>query len=277
MVVLLHSGVARRVGRIWIGCSGWQYPSWRGTFYPASLPASRWLANYSRRFETVEVNNTFYRLPELATFAAWRDATPRGFLMAVKASRYLTHLKRLREPGPPLTRLFSRAFALGPRLGPILFQLPATLRHDEARLEHFLRALSARAARSCASNARAAPSRRVRRPRFVIEFRDVSWYRPDVFEVLRRARVAACLHDMPGSAIADAPGSPFLYVRFHGTTGKYRGSYDERTLEAWGRRLRAASARGRDAYAYFNNDLDGAAVANARSLMRHAGLDVATE
>ena len=247
--------MARRRGRMFIGCSGWQYASWRGRFYPATLPHSRWLTYYAAHFRTVEVNNTFYRLPEKSTFARWREATPPGFVVTVKASRYLTHLKRLRAPTPPLVRLFRRVSALGPRLGPILFQLPASMRYDAALLRVFLRAL------------------RKRRPRtrYVLEFRDPGWYRDDVFDTLRRARVALCLHDMPGSAIAGGPRDPFVYVRFHGTTKKYGGSYPDDALREWARRLRAAAEAGRDVYAYFNNDIDGAAVANARTLIEFTG------
>ena len=161
-----------------IGCSGWQYKSWSGSFYPRTLHASRWLPYYAERFSTVEVNSTFYRLPDASTFAAWRDATPPGFVIAVKASRYLTHLTRLRRPSAPLARLFSRAFALGPRLGPILYQLPATLTFDLPRLRTFVAALSAQGRRVLAR--KPTPLRpRVPPLRHVIEFRDPNWYRAE--------------------------------------------------------------------------------------------------
>ncbi len=242
--------MASRRGRLFIGCSGWVYASWRGRFYPATLPQSRWLTYYAAHFSTVEMNGTFYRLPEKRTFARWRAETPPGFAITIKASRYLTHLKRLRAPTPPLARLFRRVSALGPRLGPILFQLPGSMRYDPSRLRVFLRALQKRRPRT----------------RYVLEFRDPSWYRAEVFDALRRARVAVCLHDMPGSAIADAPREPFVYVRFHGTTKKYGGSYTDKSLRVWARRINDAISAGRDVYAYFNNDIDGAAVANARAL-----------
>ena len=232
-----------------IGCSGWNYGSWRGTFYPKDLPASRWLAYYATRFDTVEINSTFYRLPEADMFAAWRRALPAGFIAATKASRFLTHLKRLKDPEAPVDRLFSRACALGPRLGPILYQLPANFIHtheNAARLQGLLAVLP-----------------RGRR-RHVIEFRDVSWYREDVFDQINRAGAAVCWHDMPGSELADSPGR-FVYVRFHGTTKKYGGDYSQAVLSAWARRFRQI-ARTRPVYAYFNNDLDGAAVRNAETL-----------
>jgi uncharacterized protein YecE (DUF72 family) len=237
-----------------VGCSGWQYASWRGRFYPADLPPSQWLAFYAARFDTVEINSTFYRLPERDTFAAWRRALPAGFLAATKASRYLTHLKRLKDAEAPVERFFSRATALGSRLGPILYQLPANFRHtaeNAGRLRNLLRLLPRR------------------RRRHVIEFRDPSWYRPDVLRLIDGAGAAICWHDMPGSEIADPPGR-FVYVRFHGATGKYRGDYSRQAMTAWGRRL-AVLAASREVYAYFNNDTDGAAVRNAQMLRALCG------
>jgi uncharacterized protein YecE (DUF72 family) len=189
---------------------------------------------------------------------------PPGFIVAVKASRFLTHLKRLRQPGPPLDRLFRRAAVLGSRLGPILYQLPATMSYDALRLRRFLRALRLQSRRARARSPRL-------RLRHVIEFRDPSWYRPDVFAALRQSGVAVCLHDMPGSALEEAPDQPFVYVRFHGTTGKYSGSYSDETLRQWGDKLRQALKSGRDVYAYFNNDLGGTAVDDVRTLIRHVG------
>jgi len=254
--------------RAYIGCSGWRYASWRGPFYPDILAPAQWLSYYSSQFETVEINNTFYRLPEKSTFAAWRAATPDGFTIAVKASGYLTHRKRLRAPAEPLARLFSRASALGPRIGPILYQLPATLRYDPRLLRRFLAALAAQGAR-LRKKTGGSGRPRGRRLRHVIEFRDASWYRPDVFEAMRAAGAAVCLHDMPGSEISDAPDKPFVYVRFHGTDGKYKGSYSDAVLSGWARRLRNALASGHDVYAYFNNDLGGTALQDARTLIRH--------
>ncbi len=167
-------------GQVRIGCSGWQYKDWRGRLYPATLPASRWLPHYASVFDTVEVNNTFYRLPRAETFAAWRAATPPQFLIAVKASRFLTHLKRLRDPEAPLALLLGRALALGRKLGPVLYQLPPTQQHDAARLSAFLSALPSRSPE--------APRVRIRH---AIEFRHPSWYRADVFHALDRANCRA--------------------------------------------------------------------------------------
>jgi uncharacterized protein YecE (DUF72 family) len=248
-----------------IGCSGWNYTSWRGRFYPKDLPVSRWLGYYQDLFDTVEVNNTFYRLPDAATFAAWRRQTHDGFLMSVKASRYLTHLKRLVDPEEPVHRLFARVASLGARLGPVLYQLPPTLTLDVDRLASFLDALP----RTLPARAR---PRTPRRPiRHVIEFRHASWYVDEVFQVLAARGVAICLHDKPGSAFDDAAIGPFVYVRFHGPTGRYGGCYTDEALAAWARKLAAARRRGRDVFAYFNNDVDGFAVRNAQTLRRFIG------
>jgi uncharacterized protein YecE (DUF72 family) len=237
-----------------VGCSGWIYKSWKGTFYPAELPPSRWLAYYASVFDTVEINGTFYRLPEAGTFAVWRRGTPSGFLMAVKASRFLTHMKRLRDPDEPLDRLLSRAAELGPRLGPVLYQLPPNFHLDLARLDAFLGRLP-----------RTVPGTR-RRLQHVIEFRHPSWYVPATRELLERHAVTMCLHDKTGSAVAADGAGPCVYVRFHGTTGRYHGSYGDAALRKWAARLANEWRAGRDVYAYFNNDPQGVAAENAARL-----------
>jgi uncharacterized protein YecE (DUF72 family) len=235
-----------------IGCSGWNYASWRGRFYPATLPPGGWLEYYAERFDTVEVNNTFYRLPERTVFEGWRTRIPPGFLVAVKASRFLTHMKRLRDPDEPLDRLFSRASALGPHLGPVLYQLPGNFQADLARLDAFLQALPRRLGRH--------------RLQHAFEFRHPSWYVRETFEMLERRGVALCLHDKAGSAIDGPIVGPFVYVRFHGTSGRYHGSYSRQALDRWARRLAEQWTDGRQVHAYFNNDPDGVAVANATAL-----------
>ena len=210
-------------------------------------------------FNTVEVNNTFYRLPERATFAAWRDGMPEGFVAAIKASRFLTHMKKLLHPEEPIARLFERAAALVPRLGPVLYQLPATLRMDLPRLEQFLGALPM----ALAGEGPGAPPPRLQH---AIEFRHPSWYNPAVYDRLDAAGVALCLHDRTGSAIGGVAVGPFIYVRYHGSTGAYSGSYSHSELEHQAGWLSAHYSAGRDVYAYFNNDIGGAAPANAQAL-----------
>jgi uncharacterized protein YecE (DUF72 family) len=238
-----------RRGHARVGCSGWQYKHWRGDFYPAGLPQSRWFEHYASLFDTVEINNTFYRLPERATFESWARRAPPRFQFAVKASRFLTHMKKLKDPGEPLERLFSRMSPLGKHLGPVLYQLPPGWKADAERFETFLQALPAAA-------------------RHVVEFRETSWYEPGIVKLLRRHRVALCLHDMPGSATGREPSGPFVYLRFHGATGKYGGSYADDQLRSWAQWLDDRRAEGCDVYAYFNNDVGGHAPRNALTLRR---------
>jgi uncharacterized protein YecE (DUF72 family) len=230
-----------------IGCSGWQYRHWRGSFYPRELSTDRWLEHYAARFDTVELNNSFYRLPEADVFAAWARRLPSGFAMAVKASRYLTHLKRLREPQEPLARLWSRAERLGDHLGPMLYQLPPRWHRNLDRLASFLEALP-------------------RGRRQAIEFRDPSWYGAPVLELLDAASVALCLHDMRGSRSAREPIGPFAYVRFHGAGATYGGRYSSQALSAWAGKLTEWSSHGLPCFAYFNNDVGGHAPRDAARL-----------
>ena len=237
-----------------IGCSGWNYKAWRGSFYAAGLPPACWLRHYSSVFDTVEVNNTFYRLPEANTFTQWKRETPRGFLMAVKASRFLTHMKRLKDPAEPIERLFSRAAALGPRLGPVLYQLPPNFHLNLQRLDAFLCAL---------------PRTINRRPvHHVFEFRHPSWYVSETFQLLERHGATLCLHDKRGSAIFEPFIGPIAYVRFHGTSGHYAGSYPDARLERWAGILGEQWKNRRQIYAYFNNDPGAVATENAQTLRK---------
>lgn len=234
-------------GSLRVGCSGWEYKPWRGGFYPADLPRSRWFDYYADRFDTVEINNTFYRLPETRAFAAWARRAPKGFCYAIKASRFLTHMKKLKDPEEPLARLFTRMRPLERVQGPVLYQLPPGWKLDLERLERFLRVLP-------------------KGVQHVMEFRDPSWYAGDALRLLRRARVALCLHDMRGSATGRQVTGPCIYVRFHGATGNYGGGYSTGSLRGWAEWLRAERRAGTDVYAYFNNDVGGHAPRNALTL-----------
>ena len=236
-------------GAVRVGCSGWQYKHWRGDFYPADLPQKRWFERYASVFDTVEINNSFYRLPEVDTFANWAARAPEPFLFAVKASRFLTHMKKLKDPEEPVERFFSRARALRKHLGPVLYQLPPGWKLDRDRLEHFLHVLP-------------------RDVRHVLEFREPSWYTDDVYGLMQRHRVALCLHDMPGSATGRVRIGPFVYVRFHGASGRYDGSYPEDRLATWADWLKGEMVVGADVYAYFNNDVGGHAPRDAVTLRR---------
>jgi len=230
--------------QIRVGCSGWQYKHWRGDFYPADLPQPLWFAHYARAFDTVEINNSFYRLPPPATFTKWREQAPRRFVYAVKASRFLTHMKKLKDPEDPLFRFFEGATQLGPHLGPVLYQLPPGWKVDLDRFEHFLRSL---------------PKGR----KHAVEFRDISWYDDRVYGLLEKFGVALCLHDMQGSATGKLSVGPFVYVRFHHGTTRYGGRYPDDRLDEWADWLAERAAEGRDVFAYFNNDTGGHAPRDA--------------
>jgi len=238
-----------RRGQARVGCSGWQYKHWRGDFYPAELPLPRWFEHYAERFDTVEINNSFYRLPERATFVAWGRRAPTRFVFAVKASRFLTHMKKLKDPEEPIDRLFTRMRGLGPHLGPVLYQLPPGWKVDVDRFRTFLAALP-------------------RGVRHVVEFREPTWYAPEIRALMERHGVAMCLHDMPGSATGKERVGPFVYVRFHGATRKYGGGYSDDRLRAWAEWLNAQRDAGADVYAYFNNDVGGHAPRDAVTLRR---------
>lgn len=230
--------------RIRLGCSGWQYRHWGGDFYPAGLRQKDWFAHYARQFDTVEINNSFYRLPPPETFAKWRDQAPREFLYAVKASRFLTHMKKLKDPEDPLSRFFENATHLRPHLGPVLYQLPPGWRIDVDRFETFLRALP-------------------KGYRHTVEFRETSWYDDRIYALLRKYNVALCLHDMRGSATGKIVVGPFVYVRFHHGTSKYGGRYPDDRLDEWADWLAERAAGGLHVFAYFNNDTGGHAPRDA--------------
>jgi uncharacterized protein YecE (DUF72 family) len=227
-----------------IGTSGWQYEDWRGVLYAEGVPKRRWLSAYAERFPTVEVNNTFYRLPQASTFARWAEETPPGFVWAVKASRFITHIRRLRDCAEPVELLRSRAAELGSRLGPVLFQCPPSLAGDPTLLGEFLGVLPA--------SLRAA-----------FEFRHPSWFREDVYELLDAARAALVLADRPFASPPDVVTGGWTYLRFHQGRPNAPG-YPREKLRRWARRI--ASFEAREVFVYFNNDTGGAAVRDALTL-----------
>lgn len=237
-----------------VGCSGWMYKHWAGDFYPAGLKPKGWFTHYAGAFDTVEINNTFYRLPEWRTFAGWRKQAPPGFLYAVKASRFLTHMKRLIDPREPIERLLKRARHLGSHLGPILYQLPPRWVPDVGRFEEFLAALP---------HEIDLPRGGGRMPlRHTVEFRDARAYSDPLLNLLEQYGVSLCLHDMKESVSPRVAIGPFVYVRFHGTT-RYGGRYPDEHLEDWAQWLRQFHAGGRDVFVYFNNDTGGHAPRDA--------------
>ncbi|MBL1098775.1 DUF72 domain-containing protein [Streptomyces coffeae] len=233
-----------------IGTSGWQYKDWRGDLYPADCPQRLWLEEYACAFATVESNNAFYRLPDHDQFVTWRNRTPDGFVMALKASRYLTHIKRLRDPREPVERLMSHAQGLGDRLGPVLLQLPPTLRADPALLDTALGCFPAGT-------------------RVAVEPRHTSWWTDEVRAVLERYGAALCWADA-----GSRPAAPLWrtagwgYLRFHGGRAHPAPRYGAQALGTWAHRVAETWPGGAEVYAYFNNDTGGAAVHDAAAFAR---------
>ena len=242
-----------------VGTSGWQYRDWRGRFYPADLPQRCWLEHYAEAFATVEVNNAFYRLPERATFEQWRTRTPADFCFAVKMSRYVTHIKRLREPQEPVARFFERARALGDKLGPVLLQLPPTLRADPAVLTEVLGQFPAGV-------------------KVAVEPRHPSWWTAPVRQTLERHGAALCWADRRGRPVTPLwRTAGFGYLRLHEGRARPRPRYGRDALRSWLRRIGAEFAHDEAVYVYFNNDPGGAAVVDAATLAalaRGAGIPV---
>jgi uncharacterized protein YecE (DUF72 family) len=238
-----------------IGCSGWNYQHWRnGVFYPRRLPPRRWLEFYAQHFDTVEVNATFYRLPNEQAVASWERESPPGFLFAVKMSRYVTHIKRLRDLRPSLELFYSRIRPLAdsPKLGPVLWQVPGTFRRDDERLAQALETLP--------------PGRHC------FEFRHESWFVDEVYELLRRHGAALVMGDTPRRPFqAHELTADWTFIRFHhGTRGRH-SNYSEAELEEWSQRIEGW-ARRVDVYAYFNNDWNGYAVRNGLWLKKQLGV-----
>ena len=243
--------------RIWVGTSGWQYRDWRGRFYPPRLPLRDWLEAYAAAFATVESNNAFYRLPERDVFEAWARRTPDDFVMTVKVSRYLTHILRLRDPGEPVGRFVERASGLGPKLAPVLLQLPPTLKADLDRLDETL--------------GRFPPSFRV-----AVEFRHRTWFTDDVRRLLERHGAALCLADRRGAISPIWRTTDWTYLRFHHGRARPQPSYGRQALARWVERLVGLGDLD-EAFVYFNNDPGAAAPKDAArfaGLARRAGLDV---
>ncbi|WP_137812612.1 DUF72 domain-containing protein [Gandjariella thermophila] len=236
---------------VYVGTSGWQYPHWRGVCYPAGLPQRLWLEEYTRLFPTVELNNAFYRLPTREAFEAWRQRTPPGFVIAVKGSRYLTHIKRLREPAEPVERLMGRAAGLGDRLGPVLLQLPPTLRADAALLDDCLTRFPAGV-------------------RVAVEPRHTSWWTEEVRRVLQARGAALCWADRAGPITPLWRTADWGYLRFHEGRARPFPRYGRQALRSWAARTAEAWPADSDVYAYFNNDTGGAAVADAEAFTREA-------
>jgi uncharacterized protein YecE (DUF72 family) len=267
-----------------VGTSGWKYPRWRGQFYPVGLPQRMELAYAALRMSTIEVNASFYALGRPSTFRRWYDEVPAEHVLAVKGGRFVTHLKRLRDPRVPLANFFaSGLLALEGKLGPILWQLPADLPFDEHLLDRFLALLprDTTVAKRLARASATLPGDRiwterspVRRLRYALEVRDASYRNPDFLSLLRAHEVALVVSDTPGTwPRFDDVTSDLVYVRLHGNTRLYGGGYPPRDLQDWAGRTRDWTASGLDVYAYFDNDADCRAPFDAMSLARMLDVD----
>jgi uncharacterized protein YecE (DUF72 family) len=244
-----------------IGTSGWQYRDWRGPLYPPGLPQRRWLEHYATRYQSTENNNSFYRLPSRETFEGWAEQTPGDFVMTVKASRYLTHVRRLRDPAEPVARLLGAAAGLGPKLGPVLLQLPPTLKADPDLLDTCLKEFAAAAA------ALGRPG-----PRVAVEPRHESWWNDEIRQVLAARGAALCWADRRGRPVAPLwRTAPWGYLRLHEGAARPWPRYGRQALRTWVTRLVGAWPDTADVFVYFNNDPGGAAVLNSVQFARLAG------
>jgi len=236
----------------WIGTSGWHYPHWRGGLYPAKLPSGAWLGCYGERFATTEINNAFYRLPERSTFETWAAAVPDDFVFAVKASRYLTHVRRLREPSEPVSRLLERTAGLGDKLGPILLQLPPNLPIDLDALGAVLRSFPAGS-------------------KVAVEFRHVSWFVPATRALLEAHGSACCLTDTGGRKSEPWRTADWGYLRLHGGRGSPPTCYGRSALRSWAEQLAGLWPETSPVFVYFNNDGHGCAVRDAHRFALASG------
>ena len=235
------------VSNIHVGCSGWVYKHWRGIFYPEGLPQKRWFERYAEEFDTVEINASFYRLPLASTFEGWRDKAPPGFHYAVKVNRFITHMKKLLECDAEVAQFIALARPLGNKLGPLLYQLPPSLHKNLERLETFLGWLPKDLEQ-------------------VVEFRHKSWYDEEVLALLDRHGVGFVAHDLKGLVSPRWASGRTAYVRFHGAAGKYWGRYPDEALLAWTDWSLEQVRQGRSVWCYFNNDIHGHALDDARTL-----------
>jgi len=236
------------MARILIGTSGWHYDSWRGPFFPQGLPLKAQLQFYASQFPTAELNGVFYRTPTPETVKSWRDQTGKDFVFAWKASKFITHWKRLSDNSVnSLELLENRLSFLGGKVGPILFQLPPNFKADGDRLGKFFKMLP-------------------RKRRYSFEFRDRSWYTPKILRMLSEENISLCLSDHHDAPSPWKRTADFVYIRGHGPGGRYKGHYPTRALEDWTKRIRSWRKQGSDVYVYFDDDQKSAAPADALKL-----------
>jgi len=235
------------LARYFVGTSGWHYDDWKVRFYPEKLPRAKWLEFYARHFTTLELNNTFYRLPSEETFTRWYNSSPPGFTFSVKVSRFITHIKRLKDCDEALDNFMSRSALLKDKLGPLLYQLPPGLHRDDGLLTAFLEKLP-------------------RELKHIIEFRHQSWLVEDVFDILRQYNIGFCVFDMPRLECPLLATAKFAYIRFHGRDSLYSGCYTDEELGDWADRITDLAQNLELVYIYFNNDIEGFALKNAETI-----------
>ena len=236
--------------KYFIGTSGWHYDDWKGRFYPEKLPKVKWLDFYARHFTTLELNNTFYRLPSEEVFSKWYDSSPSGFIFSVKVSRFVTHIKRLKDCDEALTNFMSRSSLLKDKLGPLLYQLPPGLHRDDELLTVFLKKLPGEL-------------------KHVIEFRHKSWLVEDVFSILREFNIGFCVFDMPNLECPLLATADFVYIRFHGKDSLYSSCYSDEELKDWAEKITKLAQNLNSVYIYFNNDIQGFALKNAETIRNY--------
>ena len=234
--------------KIHVGTSGWNYKHWVGRFYPERIRPADMLEFYAQNFKTVELNNSFYHLPSIKSFGAWRETVTKDFVFAVKGSRFITHMKKLKAPKTSTRKFFTRVEKLEEKLGPVLFQLPPHWRLNVQRLATFV-------------------ERMPKQYRYAFEFREQSWFTPEVYELLREHHAGLCIYHMSGYTTPLAVTADFVYVRFHGAQSTYGGSYSDAQLKVWAKHLVQWRDEGKEVFAYFNNDPGAHAVYNAKTLI----------
>ncbi|MCK4537049.1 MAG: DUF72 domain-containing protein [Desulfuromonadales bacterium] len=239
--------MTQRAGEVYIGTSGWSYNHWKGVFYPTDLAGAQMLEEYANHFRSTEINSSFYKLPSRNTLEQWRKSVPADFVFSAKASRYITHMKKLKDPGENVPVFLDRIKILGDKLGPVLFQLPPRWRCNRERLAVFLDSLPTGF-------------------RFAFEFRDHSWLNNQTYELLANHNAAFCIYELNGFLSPRQITADFVYVRLHGPDGPYQGSYDSASLAGWSRTFSTWSAQGKSIYCYFDNDQKGYAPENGQCL-----------
>ncbi len=235
------------MSKVFIGTSGYSYNHWVDDFYPLDVASNKRLEYYSEYFNTVEINNSFYNLPQKKTFAKWAKAVPDNFIFSIKANRYITHMKNLMVDKKPINRLINRAAPLKGKLGPILFQLPPQWNINLDRLKDFINLLP-------------------QSQRYVIELRNNTWYTKEVYSLLKKSKVGFCIHDHQDAPSPEKVTADFIYLRFHGPDGDYQSKYSQEQMESWAKKINQWQKRDIDVFAYFNNDFEAFAIDNAQML-----------